>query len=80
MDVRAFGSPVKHTAKPYSDLDLTLITNQPLSFAQLAAITAALATSDLPIRVNVVDWASASEAFRKHIALKSVVVQKAKAG
>jgi hypothetical protein len=51
-----------------------------LSFVQLAAITDAFATSDLPIRVNGLDWASASEAFCKHIALKSEVVRKAKAG
>lgn len=77
MEVWAFGSRAKHTAKPYSDLDLALITQQPLSLEQLAAITDAFATSDLPIRVDLVDWASTSEAFRKHIAQGKVVVQAA---
>ncbi len=76
MEVWAFGSRVKHTAKPYSDLDLALITQQPLSLERMAAITEAFATSDLPIRVDVVDWASASDAFRQIIAKDKVVVQK----
>jgi len=77
MEVWAFGSRVRHTAKPYSDLDLALISPKPLSLAQMAAITDAFATSDLPIRVDVVDWASASAAFRQAIEQCKVVVQRA---
>lgn len=77
LEVWAFGSRARHTAKPYSDLDLALITQQPLSLDKLAAITDAFATSDLPIRVDVVDWASTREAFRKYIELSKVVVQRA---
>jgi predicted nucleotidyltransferase len=36
MEVWAFGSRAKHTAKPYSDLDLALITQQPLSLDPLS--------------------------------------------
>lgn len=75
MEVWAFGSRARRTAKPYSDLDLALITRQPLSLEQLASITDAFATSDLPIRVDVVDWATTSEAFRKIIERDKVVVQ-----
>jgi type I restriction enzyme S subunit len=75
--VWAFGSRAKRNAKPYSDLDLALITPQPLSLDQLATITDAFATSDLPIRVDLVDWASISRAFRKLIAQDKVVVQPA---
>jgi len=75
IEVWAFGSRVKHTAKPFSDLDLALIGTQPLSLEQMAAITDAFATSDLPIRVDLVDWASTSEAFRQIIAQDKVVVQ-----
>ncbi len=77
LEVWAFGSRARHAAKPYSDLDLALITDQPLSLDQLAAITDAFATSDLPIRVDLVDWASASEAFRELIERDAVVVQPA---
>ena len=74
-EVWAFGSRAKRNAKPYSDLDLALITRQPLSLDQLASITDAFATSDLPIRVDLVEWASSSEAFRALIEQDKVVVQ-----
>lgn len=79
FEVWAFGSRARRTAKPYSDLDLALITRQPLTLEQMAAITDAFATSDLPIRVDVVDWASTSDAFRKIIERDRVVLQKAAA-
>ena len=75
VEVWAFGSRAKRTAKPYSDLDLALITQQPLSLAQLADLTDAFDASDLPIRVDVVDWAATTEAFRHIIARDKVVVQ-----
>ena len=77
VEVWAFGSRARHTAKPYSDLDLALMTRQPLALEQLASITDAFETSDLPIRVDLVDWASTSEAFRRIIERDRVVVQMA---
>ena len=77
LEVWAFGSRARHTAKPYSDLDLALITQEPLSLAAMANIQSAFEASDLPIRVDIVDWASTGEAFRKIIAQDKVVVQRA---
>lgn len=62
--VRAFGSRVQGTAKPFSDLDLAVMGDVPLDFRQLADLIDALAESNLPFRVDVVDWAVTSEAFR----------------
>jgi len=62
--VRAFGSRVQGTAKPFSDLDLAVMGDAPLDFRTLAALKDAFAESDLPFRVDVVDWAATSEAFR----------------
>ena len=76
LEVWAFGSRATRHAKPYSDLDLALMTEQPLSLDQLADITDAFATSDLPIRVDVLDWAATSDAFRQLIANGKVVVQR----
>jgi type I restriction enzyme S subunit len=73
--VWAFGSRAKRTAKPHSDLDLAVITDQPLSLGVGAALAAAFAESDLPWRVDVVDWASTSAAFRQIIERDKVVVQ-----
>lgn len=43
----------------------------------MAAITDAFETSNLSIRVDVVDWAATSEAFRRIIERDRVVVQTA---
>ena len=65
--VRAFGSRVQGNAKPFSDLDLVVMGNTPLDFRQLAALKDAFAESNLPFRVDVIDWASTSETFRRII-------------
>ncbi len=78
-EVRAFGSRVTRTAKKYSDLDLVLMTPPPLTPMQLLELKDSFSESDLPFRVDVVDWAGASEDFRKIIQRKYVVVQKAAA-
>ena len=75
--VWAFGSRAKWTAKDYSDLDLCVVANKPLSFSLLGAIAEDFSDSDLPWKVDVVDWATTSEGFRKIIERDKVVVQKA---
>lgn len=74
-DVWAFGSRAKWTAKDYSDLDLCIFSDQPLSFKILGALNEDFAESDLPWKVDVVDWATTSESFRKIIERDKVVVQ-----
>lgn len=76
-EVWAFGSRAKRTAKEYSDLDLAIITDQPLSLSLSADIANAFEESDLPIKVDVVDWATASEIFQQIIEKNKVVVQHA---
>lgn len=59
--VRAFGSRVQGNAKPFSDLDLAVMGEEPLDFRQLVAMKDAFAESNLPFRVDMVDWAGTSE-------------------
>ncbi|MFH1044152.1 MAG: restriction endonuclease subunit S [Pseudomonadota bacterium] len=74
-DVWAFGSRAKWTAKAYSDFDLAVITEKPLSLATSAALADDFSESDLPWKVDVVDWAGCSESFREVIRRDRVVVQ-----
>jgi type I restriction enzyme S subunit len=74
-EVWAFGSRAKWTAKDYSDLDLCIVSDQPLSFQILGALNEDFAESDLPWKVDVVDWATTSASFRKIIEKDKVVVQ-----
>jgi predicted nucleotidyltransferase len=73
--VWAFGSRITGKAKPYSDLDLVVLADQPLTLDSLASIKDAFDESDLPIRVDVVDWAATSAAFREIILQNYVVLQ-----
>ncbi|MBK7052404.1 MAG: nucleotidyltransferase domain-containing protein [Rhodoferax sp.] len=75
LEVWAFGSRARRTAKPYSDLDLAMITEQPLSLAQLADLNDAFDSSDLPIRVDVVDWLPPATLFATSLRKTKVVVQ-----
>ncbi len=76
-EVWAFGSRAKGAAKPYSDLDLAVIGDAPLASAVMAALTDDFSESDLPWKVDVLDWATTSEGFRAMIARDKVVVQEA---
>lgn len=74
-EVRAFGSRVKHTAKPFSDLDLVIMTEAPLPLTTLADLADAFSDSLLPIKVDVLDWSRIDEAFRQLIWQESVLIQ-----
>lgn len=74
LEVWAFGSRATGKAKPYSDLDLAILTREPLSLAVSAALAEALSESDLPYRVDLVDWATTSDAFRRIIEGQRVVL------
>jgi len=76
-EVWAFGSRAKWTVKDYSDLDLCVVSDKPLSVSILGAMAEDFSDSDLPWKVDVVDWATTSESFRKIIEMDKVVVQKA---
>ena len=56
VSVRVFGSRAKWTAKPHSDLDLALKGKEPLPRSLLGDLAEAFSESDLPFRVDVVDW------------------------
>lgn len=73
--VWAFGSRVKGNAKKYSDLDLAIVTQKPLSLSKMAMLNEAFDESNLPIRVDIVDLASTNKAFQKLIEQQKVVIQ-----
>ena len=75
-----FGSRAKGTAKPYSDLDLAILGSEPLPLSTAAELTDDFSESDLPSKVEIVDWATTGERFRKVIEGERVVVQEAVRG
>lgn len=75
FEVWAFGSRTTSKAKPYSDLDLVIMTTQPLPIEQLANLKEAFSESDLPWKVDLVDWAATQSHFREIIEPQKVVIQ-----
>ena len=73
-EVWAFGSRAGGTVKPHSDLDLAIIGDSPIPIAVSAALSDDFSESDLPWRVDVVDWATTQESFRRIIEQNKVVV------
>lgn len=67
VEVRAFGSRVNGTARRYSDLDLALVSKEKIDWRRMEALKDAFAESNLPIQVDVLDWHTLSDSFRKII-------------
>ena len=74
--VWAYGSRVSGRAHASSDLDLVLRNPVDLSVPQkkLVELRAAISESDLPILVDVMDWARIPQAFREEIEREHVVL------
>ena len=70
-----FGSRASGTAKEYSDLDIAIMGDEPLSLRVVSALDEALGESDLPFKVDIVEWARIDEGFRRIIRGHGVVVQ-----
>ena len=69
-----FGSRATGNAKAYSDLDLAIMGEEPLSLRIVSALDEALSESDLPFKVDVVECARIDEGFRRIIRGHGVVV------
>ncbi|MBN2064186.1 MAG: nucleotidyltransferase domain-containing protein [Sedimentisphaerales bacterium] len=67
LDCMAFGSRVTGTAKSYSDLDLVIINDEPMDFATLGELQDSFAQSDLPFRVDILQWSRLNEDFKQAI-------------
>ena len=65
--VWAFGSRVKGNFKSYSDLDLVVISEDKMSITEFGELIEAFQESDLPFRVDVLDWHAISLEFRQVI-------------
>lgn len=75
LEVWAFGSRAKWSAKEFSDLDLAIITDEPLPIDTSSALSEAFSESDLPWKVDVVDWSGVSGFRRSVIENSKVVIQ-----
>lgn len=76
ISVKAFGSRVSGVnLTPNSDLDLVLASDRPIPVERMAAMEKAFASSGLPYRVDLVDWAKLPVQFQKKIEKEHIVIQ-----
>lgn len=73
-EVRAFGSRVRGTTKRMADLDLCIM-GKALEPGVVEELRSAFSESRLPMKVDVVEWATLQEGFRNSIAPGAMVVQ-----
>jgi uncharacterized protein len=66
-EIIVFGSRIHGTAKPWSDLDLAIKVESSFDWKLLAEIKETFQESELPFRVDVLDWNNITPAFRKTI-------------
>lgn len=74
-EVWAFGSRVKGRVKSFSDLDIAIMGDSPMSIAEIADLKQAFSDSDLPYKVDLVLWSETSENFRQLIASNHWVIR-----
>jgi type I restriction enzyme S subunit len=72
--VWVFGSRATGRARRYSDLDLAIDAGRPLTVDETAILREAFEESDLPYKVDIVDWHALSEPFRKIIGAERVAL------
>ena len=63
--VYAFGSRYKNNNRKFSDFDIAIDTGEKLSFEFLNLLKDAFEESDLPYRVDIIDYNNISDKFKK---------------
>ncbi len=78
-EVWAYGSRVRGTAKPWSDLDLVVFADAGQRM-RVEELREAFEESDLPFRLDLFIWDEVPESFRKNIVQERVVLQEKSTG
>jgi len=73
-EVWVFGSRATGRARRYSDLDLAIDAGRPLTLDEAATLREAFEESDLPYRVDIVDWHAIDARFRPLIEAERVAL------
>ena len=71
----AFGSRAKVTAWRYSDLDLAIAGETLLPFDVRGGMAEGFSESDLPFRVDILDWATTRDNVRRIVEADKIVIQ-----
>ncbi len=67
VEVWAFGSRVGGKPRPFSDLDLAILSPQPLPFGLLAELSEDFEEADLDFKVDLIDYSRLSPSWKSRI-------------
>lgn len=79
LRVVAYGSRARGRARPFSDLDLAVVSDHPVEGKTMALLANDFTQSNLPMRVDISEWRDFSASFRRAIADDCVVIQNSQA-
>lgn len=66
-EIRIFGSRYKNTNKEYSDIDIAIVEKNKIDINKYIKLKEDFEESNLKYRVDLIDWNSISEEFKKII-------------
>ena len=69
-----FGSRATGRARRYSDLDLAIDAGRPLTLDEIAGLAEAFSDSDLPYKVDLIDWHEIDDCWRQMIVAERVIL------
>ncbi|MBV8575149.1 MAG: nucleotidyltransferase domain-containing protein [Acetobacteraceae bacterium] len=72
-----FGSRATGRARRYSDLDLAIDAGRRLTLDESARLSEAFSDSDLPYRVDLIDWHGIHDRWRRTIAAQRLALTEA---
>lgn len=72
-----FGSRATSRARRYSDLDLAIDAGRRMTLDEIARLSEAFSDSDLPYRVDLVDWRDIDDRWRQTILAERVALTEA---
>ncbi|MFH1452921.1 MAG: nucleotidyltransferase domain-containing protein [Armatimonadota bacterium] len=75
-EVRVFGSRLNENIKSYADLDLAIVGKEKLPIDKIYSLKEDFQESDLPFRVDVLDWNAISLEFKSVIEKGYEILQK----
>jgi predicted nucleotidyltransferase len=70
-----FGSRVTGNSNKFSDLDIVIDCNEKIKMSVLFNLEEEFQESDLPFRVDIIDWNRTSESFKKVINKKCIKIK-----
>ena len=73
-EVWAFGSRIQGTANEFSDLDLVIVSNEKLEWRIFAKLKTEFEESNLPFKVDLLDWNTIPEHMQNNIKQKYEII------